>query len=196
MLSLMLIGVLSLTPIGTYGNTYDIAEPDALQEIAERAEKIDHEKVKKELEHKFQTHRPMDMAKLAPATKSTTYLLDMTYTLEYDIPKVDSQGKIVGILYRKGFKYNPLDFLPTDPPPLVVFNGESAKEKAWVKKNYKGKHVMLVTTGGNWATLPEEMGAAVFYLKSLMVEKLGLKNTVSVVYKQGRHMKVEVHAIN
>lgn len=196
MLSLMLIGALSLSSIGTYGKTYDIAEPDALQEIAERAEKIDREKVKMELDQKFRTHRPKDMTKLKPATKSTSYLLDMTYALDYDIPRVDSQGKIVGILYPKGFKYNPLDFLPADPPPLVIFDGDSAKEKAWVKKNYKGKHVMLVTTGGNWATLPEEMGAPVFYLKSLMVEKLRLINTISIVYKQGRNIKVEVRAIN
>ncbi|MCL4476148.1 MAG: hypothetical protein M1508_07980 [Nitrospirae bacterium] len=196
MLSIVLATLLSVVPLGTYGNLYDIKEKDAFQEIEERAKDIDTSKIELELREKFKNYRPRDMAKLEPARKSYSYPVEMRHVLDYDIPRVDGEGKIVGVLYPKGHAYNPVEFLPADPPPMVVFDGQSGKEVSWVKYYYGNKPgFMLVMTQGDWVEVSKEMGQQVYYLKQVIVDKLNLKNTVSVVYRKGKNMQVDVYAI-
>lgn len=196
MLSIVLATLLSVVPLGTYGNLYDIKEKDAFQEIEERAKNIDTSKIELELRKKFKNYRPRDMAKLEPARKSYSYPVEMRHILDYDIPRVDGEGKIVGVLYPKGHTYNPVEFLPADPPSMVVFDGQSGKEVSWVKYYYGNKPgFMLVMTQGDWVEVSKEMGQQVYYLKQVIVDKLNLKNTVSVVYRKGKNMQVDVYAV-
>lgn len=195
MFGILLIAMLSVTPIGTYGNTYPIAEKDAIVEIEEKVRKLDYEKIRKDLEVKLKNYRPSDLKPLPPAEKTYSYYVDMTHTLEADIPRVDSKGKVVGTLYPKGFTFNPVEYLVADPPPLVVFNGKNKKETQWVKKNYEQLPVMFVITDGDWTEVAKEMKRPVYYLKEIMVDKLKLKNTVSVVYREGKYMRVDVYAM-
>jgi conjugal transfer pilus assembly protein TraW len=182
--------------LGTFGNTYPIREPDALVELKQEIKKVDVEKLRKELETKFRNYKPSDWHNLTPATKPYSYYVDMTYTLDTDIPQVNDQGEITGILYPKGFRFNPLEYMPADPPPLIIFNGENKKEKEWVKYYYKNQfNVMFLITKGNFAKLSEEIGRPVYYLKDLIAEKLQLRNTVSIVYREKNNMRVDVYAI-
>jgi len=182
--------------LGTFGNTYPIREPDALVELEKQIKKVDVEKLRKELETKFRNYKPSDWHNLPPATKPYSYYVDMTYTLDTDIPHVNDQGEITGILYPKGFRFNPLEYMPSDPPPLIIFNGENKKEKEWVKYYYKNHfNVMFLITKGNFAKLSEEMGRPVYYLKDLIAEKLQLRNTVSIAYREKNNMRIDVYAI-
>lgn len=196
MLSILLVAALSITPLGTFGNTYKIVEKDAIVEIEEKLKKIDYEKIRKELESKLKNYRPSDLKSLPPAEKTYSYYVDMTYTLDVDIPKVDNKGKIIGTLYPKGFTFNPVEYLVADPPPLIIFNGNNKKEVEWVKQKYKDSlHVMFVITEGDWIEISKVFKRQVYYLKEMMVDKLKLKNTVSVVYRDGKHMRVDVYAM-
>jgi len=200
MVSIAISLMLSITPLGTYGNTYPIEEKDAIVEMEEKIKKVDVEKIRKELETKMRNHKPHDLASLQIAEKSYSYLVDMTYTLDVDIPKVNSEGKVEGIIYPKGYTFNPLDYMPVDPPPLVIFNGENTKEKEWVKKKMKEndprmKNAMLVVTQGSFIKLAEEMKKPVYYLKEIMVERLKLRNTISIVYREKNKMRVDVHSV-
>lgn len=200
MLSLALSIMLAIAPLGAYGNTYPIKEKDALTEIEEKIKKVDVEKIRKELEVKMRNYKPSDWASLQPASKSYSYLVDMTYTLDADIPRVGQDGKIQGVLYPKGYTFNPLDYMVADPPPLVIFNGENVKEKEWVKKRLKEndqkvKRSMLVITKGSFIKVAEELKQPVYYLKEMMAEKLQLKNTISVVYREKNRMRVDVHSV-
>lgn len=193
MLSLILMALFSL---GTFGNTYPIKEPDALLELEKQITKVDVEKVRKELETKFRNYKPSDWHSLPPAAKNYSYSVDMTYTLDNDIPRINDKGEITGVLYPKGFQFNPLEYMPADPPPLVIFNGDNKKEKEWVKYYYKNQfNAMFLITKGNFAKLSEEMGSPVYYLKDIIAEKLNLRNTVSVVYREKNNMRVDVYAV-
>lgn len=196
MLGLFLAASLSLISLGSYGTTYKIAEPDVAIEIEQRAKNIDYDKLQKQFDQKFKNYAPPDLTKLSPAKKSRSYYVDMTYILDADIPTVDNSGKITGILYPKGYTFNPLDYMVADPPPLIVFNGERAAERKFVASRYKNDpKVMFVSTGGQWQKLAEEMNRPVYFLKSIMVKKLNLLETVSVVYKEGRRMRVDVYYV-
>lgn len=196
MLSLLLTAVIASTPLGTFGNVYQIKEKDAYDEMQDRAKALDTAAIEKELKDKFKKYRPKDLSPLPPAEKTYSYPVHMRYTLDYDIPKVDAAGKIVGVMYPKGYTFNPVELLPGNPPPLIVFNGRSEKELKWVKHYYKGKPgYMFVMTAGDWVTVSEQLGTQVYYLKQIMVDKLHLKNTVSIVYRKGKDMQVDVYAI-
>jgi len=200
MLGIVISVTIALIPLGTYGNTYSIKEKDAIVEIEERVKKVDVEKIRKELETKMRNYKPSDMVGLPEASKSFSYLVDMTYTLDTDIPRVGGDGKVQGILYPKGYTFNPLDYMPADPPTLVIFNGDSPKEKEWVKRKLKEndprmKNFMLLATKGDFIKLANEFKRPVFYLKEIMAEKLQLKNTISVVYREKNMIRVDVHSV-
>ncbi|RKX68132.1 MAG: hypothetical protein DRP41_00145 [Thermodesulfobacteriota bacterium] len=181
--------------------TYPIAEPDLLEEIKNRTPAAVEELKKKipELKEKVKNYRPRDIVNLPPADKDYSYTVALTYTLPFDIPRVDRNGKVTGILYPKGYTFNPLDYVISDPPTLVVFNGERKEEVEWVKKNWLNKsNTMLIITNGSWFDLDNELEKPVFYLPRLMKEKLKLKHTISVVYRDKEKrslMRVDVHHI-
>jgi len=81
----------------------------------------------------------------------------------------------------------------------VVFNGERKEEVEWVKKNWLNKsNTMLIITNGSWFDLDNELEKPVFYLPRLMKERLKLKHTISVVYRDKERrslMRVDVHGI-
>jgi hypothetical protein len=54
---------------------------------------------------------------------------------------------------------------------------------------------MFLITKGNFTKLAEEMGRPVYYLKDIIAEKLNLRNTVSVVYREKNNMRVDVYAV-
>ncbi len=200
MLGMVISVMLAVTPLGTYGNTYSIKEKDAMVEIEEKIKKVDVEKIRKELEAKMRNYKPSDLVSLPQASKSFTYLVDMTYTLDTDIPKVGADGKMQGILYPKGYSFNPLEYMPADPPPLVIFNGTNTKEREWVKKKLKENDPiinksMFLATQGDFIKLANEFKRPVYYLKEIMAERLQLKNTISIVYREKNRMRVDVHSV-
>lgn len=200
MLGMVLSVMLAVTPLGTYGNTYSIKEKDAMVEIEEKIKKVDVEKIRKEFEAKMRNYKPSDLVSLPSASKSFTYFVDMTYTLDTDIPMVGADGKVQGILYPKGYTFNPLEYMPADPPPLTIFNGANAKEREWVKRKLKENDPiinksMLLATQGDFIKLANELKRPVYYLKEIMAERLQLKNTISVVYREKNRMRVDVHSV-
>lgn len=189
---------LTATLVGTYGSTYDIAESDAITEIEQKVTDIDKDRIARELERSFRSYRPKDTVSLPPAETSHSYLVDLTYTLEYDIPRVDGQGRVTGILYPKGYRFNPAEYLPMDPPTLVVFNGKSDRELRWVKKHYaKRPNMLICITEGDWFAVSKKLGLQVYYLKPVMAQKLALRSTVSVAYRapDRKTIQVDVHAV-
>jgi conjugal transfer pilus assembly protein TraW len=188
----------TLITVGSFGTTYPIAEPDAMHEIEQKVSNIDQKKIARDLEQSFKTFTPKDIVKLQPAAKSFSYHPDLSFTLDHDIPRVDPNGKISGMLYPKGYKFNPVEYLQGDPPVLVIFNANSEKEMKWVKKYYQKKsNIMFCLSEGDWMKASKELGTQVFYLKAIMADKLNLKNTVSVVSRDAnkKQMRVDVYAV-
>ena len=171
-----------------YGTTYPIKERDSLEEIEERASQVNWDEIfsparKGELIKNF---KPKDLVPLPRVEEARVFSVDMTYTLEFDIP--DGQG---GILYPKGFTFNPLDYL-NYKKTLVFINGADREQVDWFKKSeyYKNLNVKLLITDGFYYYLREEMGIPVFYSRELIVNRLQLKAVPSVVRQTGQYMEV------
>ena len=185
-------------PVSSMSATYPISEPDLLVEIRERAKHFDYSAIRKKFEELYEHYKPKEIVQLPPAKGSYSYLVDMTYELPFDIPRVDRNGRIVGILYPKGFKFNPLKYIPVDPPVLIVFNGSRKEEVGWVEKHFKDfpAYHKLIITDGNWQKLTKKFKEQVYFLTPRIKERLNLKETISVVRREGNYMKVKVIAVN
>ncbi|MDO3380349.1 hypothetical protein [Geoalkalibacter halelectricus] len=183
-LAVALASTVSAKNLGVVGTTYDIAEPDALQEIMERVEKHDWDKEFASI--KPEAYRPPGLRELPRAQRTRSFLVDMTYTLDRDIP--DGRG---GILYPKGFTFNPLDHVFFDQA-LVIFDGDDPEQVAWVKEQgYLDKPgVLLLLSQGDYVAVGKQLQRAVQYADARIVDRFQLKAVPSVVAKQGRYMEV------
>jgi conjugal transfer pilus assembly protein TraW len=179
--------------LGTFGAMYPIAEPDALAEMKAKAARVDWKKYldREKLTRRVREYRPKDLERLPAAGRDRTFLADMTYTLDMDIP--DGKG---GILYPKGYTFNPLDFVTLDRT-LVIIDGSDARQVEWFRKSaWRGDvKAMLLLTGGNWYRVEEKLKRPVFYADRRMVAKLGLKAVPAVAVQKGRYMEVREYGI-
>lgn len=171
--------------LGTFGMTYRIVERDALAEIEERARQVDWHKVldKRKVEN---YQGPTDRVSLPRAKRSRSFPVDMTYTTEIDVP--DGKG---GILYPKGYTFNPLDYV-TYPKTLVVIDGTDPEQVKWFAASEYDKRldVTLLLTEGSFKAVSKRISRPLFYADRKIVERLKLKAAPSVIRQKGRVMEV------
>jgi len=171
--------------LGTFGRTYPIAEKDALTEIEERARQVNWEKVldKRKLEN-FQG--PPDKATLPRAQRGQVRQVDMTYTAEIDVP--DGKG---GILYPKGYTFNPLDFI-TYPKTIIVINGNDKDQVSWFKDSEYSQlmDVTLMITEGAFGVITKKVNRTVFYATTKIINRFQLAAVPSIIKQKGQYMEV------
>ena len=181
--------LLIVIPSILYAAVYEIVEPD----FVETAKAFAQTEEFKELALKEQ-NRQIDMIKaskgelLLQALNDSEYDVEYYYTLPQDMPKVDRNGNIVGILYPKGYTFAPLKFMKMAPPPLIIYNPCDKEELELVNdickiydKNYQ--RYILLTSGCSLEEMSElELGTNNrFLLDKDSVKKFNIRYTVSVV---------------
>ena len=174
--------------LGTSGATYSIAERDALEEMEERARQVDWGKLfdREKSEQKIKSYKPKDLALLPRADRDRVRSVDISYSLEFDIP--DGQG---GILYPKGYSFNPLDYI-VYPRTIVIINGTDREQVEWFKgSSYAGKlTTVLWITDGSYFDLAVELGRAVFYANAMIVNRFDLRAVPCVIAQKGNLLEV------
>jgi len=175
--------------LGKHGNLYEIAEPDFLEVIKMKARALeqDSDLIKKKMRKKVESYRPQNAVDLPPAKKNGVRLVDMTYTLEFDI--TDGKGNVV---YPKGFRFNPLEYVPFNET-LVVLNGTREREIKWfLSSRYANEPgVKVLLTEGRWMEVKKSLGRHVYYLTDFMAGRLHIEATPSVVRAQSnKYMEV------
>lgn len=193
--SLVMVLILLAPPcfanhLETMGQTYDIEEPDVIKEMEDRAATAD---IKKHLDpekftEKVKGFKPMNLVKLPKTEVARTFLVDMTYTLDMDIP--DGKG---GILYPKGYTFNPLDFMPVPPPTLVIINGEDQDQVAWFENSpYRfNARTKLLLAGGDFYTIGHRFNRPAYFLMEPVAKKFQLQHSPCVVRPRGNMIEVE-----
>lgn len=170
------------------GKNYEISEKSALQEIQDAAKKVDWAKVmdKDKMLEKVNSFKPENAQSLPTATEDKTFDVDMTYTLDMDIP--DGKG---GILYPKGYTFNPLEysFLPNI---IVVINADDEDQVKWLKesKYFDDFRTMILLSDGKYFDVMKDFKKPVFFLPREVVSRFKLKAVPSVVMQKGTVMEV------
>ncbi len=185
-----IIMVLLLTPASGFcvPQTYPIIEKDALTEIKSAAAKVNFQNHLSEEEKQalIKNYRPKGLKTLPQAKQQRSFLVDMTYTLTFDIP--DGKG---GILYPKGYSYNPLDYM-NYYQTLVVIDGSNRDQIHWFKNSpyYQSIKARLLITDGNYYDLATELETAVFYAFPEIINKFKLTAVPVVIRQDEKMMKV------
>ncbi|MDD3816315.1 MAG: hypothetical protein PHZ02_16925 [Desulfocapsaceae bacterium] len=186
---ILICGLLLASPVyaknlGTIGTTYPIVEPDLVAEIKAG---IDYEKLAKVMEEHRQNYQAKDIYALPTAKRARTFLVDMTYTLDHDIP-----GENGEIMYQRGLTWNPLDYVSL-PDGLVVINSEDAKQVEWFEKSpyYKNRQIKLLISAGFAAPLIKQLDRPVFYLTKTIADRLQLTAAPCVITQNGKKMMVQ-----
>jgi conjugal transfer pilus assembly protein TraW len=190
MMAVLVASAANAKELGTVGATYAIAEKDALVEIEQKAKSIDWSKVikRKPIE---EYSGPEAGVRLPSADRDRSFPVDMTYTLQIDVP--DGKG---GVLYPKGYTFNPLDYI-SFTRTLVVINGNDQEQVKWfAASEYRGRvDVMLLLTEGHYGRLGKKLAVPLFYADSQIVERLHLAAVPSVVKQEGTEMVVREIAV-
>jgi hypothetical protein len=164
---------LSSTQASVIGQTYPIAEPDALKEIQRQAGKINWS-------DKFKNGKKSALASihLPPATSTKRRTFVPLYRAPFDVIDPKS-GKM---LYPKGYQYNVLEFVKM-PFRVVVFRKENTD---WVKKNALKTDVLILADSGLF-DVQSELNRAVYVLDKKMQQRLSLKFAPSIVTQEKSH---------
>ncbi|MDF1556552.1 MAG: hypothetical protein P1P84_26075, partial [Deferrisomatales bacterium] len=111
--------------------------------------------------------------------------VDMTYTLEVDLP--DGKG---GVLYPKGFTFNPLEYV-FYPNVLVVLDGDDAEQMAWFQESALARdpRVRVLLSGGGWSEVGAQLRRPVFYLTAPIRQRFQLEAVPTVVWQAGKTME-------
>ena len=178
--------------LGVRGKVYPILEPDALEELEERASQVDWGKLfnKEANERKVKNYKPRDFVSLPRSGKYQVRTVDISYALEFDIP--DGKG---GILYPKGFVFNPLDYI-VYPRTIVVLNGADRDQVDWFKQSehYKNISVVLWITDGGYYDLSSELGRPVYYANKMITARFDVKVVPCIIAQKGNLLEVtEIH---
>ena len=176
--------------LGEVGRTWPIAEKDALTEIEAKARQVEWRKV---LERKkVENYQGLpDKGSLPRAKRDRTFPVDLTYTTSIDVP--DGKG---GILYPRGYTFNPLDYV-TYPKTLVVINGNDPEQVQWLAASEYATRldVMLLLTEGSYQSLAKRVSRPVFYADRKIIDRLHLQAVPSVVRQKERLMEVSEIAV-
>jgi len=158
------------------GEVYGIREKDALEEIKEKASKINVTEVRRKLFESFERQMKVKTG-LPHACENSSFSFYPIYTLDVDIR--DEKGNVI---YPKGYSFNPLDYMPF-PFTFVFFDGTSQKEIEWVKKAFlkNDSNVFLVVTEGDIREVVKKLGRPVYVMNELMRERFRVRKTPSVV---------------
>ncbi len=175
--------------LGRTGATYDIVEPDALVEIEQAAGRVDWDRAfdREQTKKALQNFKPGGMKRFPRARKDRVRLVDMTYMLDVDIP--DGKG---GVLYPKGFSFNPLDYI-SYPGVIVIIDGADREQVAWFKSSRwaKDHRVTLLLSNGSYYDAMRDLGRPVFYALPSVAQRLKIEAVPSVVVQKNRMMEVE-----
>jgi len=174
--------------LGTVGNVYPVVEPDALAEIREAAARVDWEKAidRQQKLTMIKKFRPSDLHSLPVAKTDKSFLVDMTYTLDADIP--DGKG---GVLYPKGFAFNPLDYVKLSSL-LVIIDAGDPQQIQWFKSSPYAEdyRTRLILSGGDFYDLAQELDRPVFYLVDTVARRLQLAAVPSVIRQEDNMLQV------
>ena len=198
--TLFFLAVLSVSSFANGGNTYELKEQDLITEIESKAPELEA-KIEKQKEKIKEKIKNFSGELLSVAKENKTRYIDPTFTLDKDIPRYNKLGHQDGVLYKKGYVFNPIDYMKALPPDFIVFNPCDKNESDFVKelmKEYeeKSKDYMLVNSGCKNKELKQtEFKGKVYFLTIEMINKFQLEHTVSIVYVDKDKKRIAIKEI-
>ena len=163
----------------TVGATYDIAEPDVLEEIQAKATGVNWQAA---MNRNKDSWSGWGSAAGPEAQRDGESRLTPTYTLDFDVP--DKTGNVV---YPKGYQFNPLEYIQL--PGRIIVIGKGEHQARWAKEIRKEGDIIL-TVGGDPLKLGEQLEQPVYLLDEHGVNRFGITAVPSLIEQNGQEFVI------
>lgn len=165
------------------GKTYAIQEEDALVEIERRASTVDLQTKNQEEVKQWALGQSVH---LKNATEDRRYRVDMSYTLDTDIP--DKNGVVV---YPRGYSFNPLDFMQL--PYRIGVIGAGKEQLQWARQ--QGDGVLWLASDADPWTLSGELGQPVYLYTEEVAKRLKVQAVPAILEQKGSELWAQETAL-
>lgn len=179
--------------LGTFGETYPIAEEDFLEFIKRRLSELEQQGEWKKVQEKMVVNtehyrdRPTPVAGINMTTQTRTFLLNPGITLDHDV--TDSNGKLIA---KAGSFVNPLIFVPLTKT-LIFYNADDAAQVKWAQtkdRELKGKD-KLILVGGSVQAEEKRFNKSIFFDQSgRLTTRFKITHVPAFVSQDGVMLKI------
>jgi conjugal transfer pilus assembly protein TraW len=186
LLVLLLAGTATAAERVVVGQTYPIAEPDTLTEIASAAQGTDWQRWMRKQPKDYSAFDSVDLPRNRERGSS---LFDPTYTLPEDV--LNERGDV---LVAKGTRVNALAKIRLPGRYIVI--APTAEDYRWldeVARPVSGDKVLVAN--GNVLTERETTHRTLYALDAHFVERFGLEGVPSIVRQEGAQLRVERYVV-
>jgi conjugal transfer pilus assembly protein TraW len=174
--------------VGTFGETYPVAEKSLLVLFKERLQQIDFSKLQNQWVEDVANYAirpsPMDLKHTESFHQA---IFDPSIILTQDI--MDAKGHV---LYAKGMRINPLDYLPHYQPHWLFINADNEKEQiytAYCLQKYPDLKIILIK--GDVPKIAKLFNHEVFFDQSRhLVSRFEIQETPALVYRQEKNFLI------
>lgn len=170
--------------LGVHGRLYEIKEEDMLSFIKRKAGGIDMRALRENMTGNLErTHEKLSVVSLGvpPAEEERTRYVDPSVNVPN--PVYDLAGKIVS----PAGTVNPLEYVPLSRP--ILFLREDQVEP--LLKKIKEKKPLLLLTDGDVRAASSLAGRMVYRASPLILERLQVEKTPSLVTQEGLSLRVK-----
>ena len=183
--------------LGVVGKTYEIAETDLIEHIQNqlRAMEADGRLAEQQQRMRERTRetvkRPAGRV-LPRATEARVFHVDPSVTTDYDV--VDHLDNVI---YKAGTTVNPLEYTALTTP-IVFFDGDDAKQLAWVREllgDAPDRYVALMTNGPVIELMQAWNVRLYFDQYGRYSQQLGVTALPAVVRQEGFLLRVDEIAL-
>ncbi|MEM4134381.1 MAG: hypothetical protein QXV73_04215 [Candidatus Micrarchaeia archaeon] len=170
---------------GTFGKTYSISEPDAYNEILEKVKKIDMLELTKKIQKKL-PEVALVKNSISKATETKVRYFVPKFTLDVDIP--DGKG---GILYPKGYTFNPLEYIQLRGA-FLFFDANSATQIQWIKTMGYNQdlNITFLATEGDVLKASKLLETSVYKATPIIIKKFNIVKSPSYVRQVGKALEI------
>jgi conjugal transfer pilus assembly protein TraW len=172
--------------LGTFGETFEIAERDLLDEIREKLRRMtddgtierEHKKMQKQIAQNIK--RPKAVAEIVHTKKPRKFEFDPAITVTRDLK--DHKGRVFA---KKGDRFNPLDVLFMSKP-LFFIDGEDEDHIFWAKEKlniYPTAKIILVN--GSPFEVEKQLNREIYFDQhGALTQKFGIKQVPALVRQE------------
>lgn len=175
---------------GIHGHTFPISEEDILKVIEARLEKIDLEKLNKELREKTEKYaaNPPSVKGIAKANELKVSYYDPTFTNPEDI--FDHNGLLIA---PKGKRVNPLEFVSLTQA-LIFIDGDDEDQVSYALTNKDAKIILIK---GSPLKLQRAHKRWIYFDQAgVITTKLGITQVPTLVEQEGLKLKITMGGTN
>lgn len=195
MILMLITSVSYAAELGTFGQTFNILEPDLLVEMTAKLNNlvangkiVEHQQALQQ-EVVANVKRPKPVGGLSTTKQAKEFWYDPSVKIPYDL--TDHQGRVFAVA---GTIINPLDFY-TFGKAMVFIDGDDVQQATWAVNQAPAVKIILVK-GSPFTFMEQYQVPCYFDQAGKLINKLGIKQLPASVSQEGKALKVKEVLLN